>query len=202
MKKITLLTLVGSLLVAPGVFAKATESQKLVPLEYKAAAHKAKKVQSTSKKATKGAVTAKPAFNSACQVSVAPFADGRNNKLTLGASWAQPLLPNGLTQWLDDVRTLELINKTKSWQGEKQLQVKPRLLRLYSYNESMNIHGVIALSVEYWLDGKLVAEKKYRGMGSKANWANGLDEYATSLNYAVHEVVPTMMQDMKMLCSR
>lgn len=201
MKKIILAGLVTSLvLMSVGTIA-AVENQKPVPLEYKS------KVVKTTKKTTtkKSRSTAKqqvvvPAYE--CKVDVAPVVDERNNKVTLGASWSDPLLPEGLDTWLNTVREKELVNKTRTWNGDKQLLIKPSVTRLYSYAESMNIHGVIALKVEYWLDNKLVQTRSYRGMGSKANMMNALGEYATALNYAVHEVAPEVLADVKNYCTK
>lgn len=200
MKKLALLIVVGSFLAAPLAFAAAQPEQKLVPLEYK------KKVSKSQKKATptrgkKAAKAVAPAVYD-CQVQVDAFTDNRNNKVTLGSTWAEPLLPSGLDGWLDSVRTQELVNKTSAWNGTRQLQIKPSLTRLYSYAESMNIHGVISLNVEYWLDNKLVDTKYYRGVGSKANMMNALGEYATALNYAVHEMAPQVIDDAKQLCKK
>ncbi len=201
MKKIILAGFVASLaLLSVGAMA-AVESQKRVPLEYKSKEVKTTKkaTAKTSKSSAKQPVVA-PAYE--CKVDVAPVADERNNKVTLGASWNSPLLPDGLDTWLSTVREKELVNKTRSWSGDKQLLIKPSVTRLYSYAESMNIHGVIALKVEYWLDNQLVQTKSYRGMGSKANMMNALSEYATALNYAVHEVAPDVLADVKNYCAK
>lgn len=202
MKKITFLVLVGSMLVISPTFA-ATPAQKLVPLEYEKKI--AKKQKQTTSKSSKKAASAKSAVTSAvydCRVQVAAISDSRNNKVTLGSTWAEPLLPQGLDAWLDAVRTQELVNPTSSWNGSRQLEIKLSLNRLYSYAESMNIHGVVSLNVEYWLDNKLVDTQYYRGVGSKANMMNALGEYATALNYAVHEVAPEVIEDAKQLCEK
>lgn len=198
MKKIMLVSLILSLGATPLVTMAAANAQKLVPLEYKTKVSKA--TQKTTTQTRKKSAQKAPAVSYACQVEVSAFSDLRNNKVTLGASWSDPLLPQGLDTWLDTVRTKELVNKTSAWKGDKKLLVKPSVTRLYSYAESMNIHGVIALKVEYWLDDKLVQTKNYRGMGSKANMMNALGEYATALNYAVHEVAPDVLADMKNYC--
>lgn len=192
MKKIILASLVLSLGAAHFAATATAATQKLVPLEYKT------KVSRTTQKSVQQA----PALSYVCQVEVSPFSDQRNNKVTLGASWSEPLLPQGLDSWLETVRAKELVNKTSSWTGDRKLLVKPSVTRLYSYAESMNIHGVIALKVEYWLDGELVETKSYRGMGSKANMVGALGEYATALNYAVHEVAPDVLADMKKYCAQ
>lgn len=199
MKKIILAGLVVSLGLVPVASMAAVENQKLVPLEYTSKVVKTTKktVTRKSRSAAKQQVVI-PAYE--CKVDVAPVADERNNKVTLGASWSGPLLPGGLDTWLNTVREKELVNKTHTWSGDKQLLIKPSVTRLYSYAESMNIHGVIALKVEYWLDNKLVQTKSYRGMGSKANMMNALGEYATALNYAVHEIAPDMLADVKNYC--
>lgn len=201
MKKIMLAGVVASLaLISVGAMA-AVESQKRVPLEYESKVLKTTKKTTTKKsKSSAKQPVAAPAYE--CKVDVAPVADERNNKVTLGASWNAPLLPDGLDTWLNTVREKELVNKTSTWSGDKQLLIKPSVTRLYSYAESMNIHGVIALKVEYWLDNKLVQTKSYRGMGSKANMMNALGEYATALNYAVHEMAPEVLADVKNYCAK
>ncbi len=202
MKKITFLVLVGSLLAISPAFA-ATPAQKLVPLEYekKVAKKQQKTTSNSSRKGAKAKSAVAPAVYD-CRVEVAAISDSRNNKVTLGSTWAEPLLPQGLDTWLEAVRTQELVNHTSKWNGSRQLQIKPSLNRLYSYAESMNIHGVVSLNVEYWLDNKLVDTKYYRGVGSKANMMNALGEYATALNYAVHEVAPEVIEDAKQLCKK
>jgi hypothetical protein len=202
MKKITFLILVGTLLTIPLSFAAAPE-QKLVAMEYqKKVTKKQKKVTTTSRKKSTAAQSAVAPVVYDCRVQVAAVNDNRNNKVTLGANWVGPLLPAGVDTWLEAVRTQELVNKTSSWSGSRQLEIKPTLTRLYSYAESMNIHGVISLNVEYWLDNKLVDTKFYRGVGSKANMMNALGEYATALNYAVHEMAPQVIEDAKQLCKK
>lgn len=199
MKKIILASLIASFTCVSVNSMAAVSEQKRVPLEYKSKVERVSKKASTKKSKSSSRQNVITPFYE-CKVDVTPVVDERNNKVTLGASLSDPLLPDGLDVWLDTVREKEFINKTNAWSGNKQLLVKPSVTRLYSYSESMNIHGVIALKVEYWLDNKLVQTKSYRGMGSKANMMGALSEYATALNYAVHEVAPDVLTDIKNYC--
>jgi len=195
MKLKSLVLAIGALVISGGVHAAAPTDQKFVELKYEKAP--AKRVQQTTTKPRTAPVST-PSYD--CRVVVDAIVDARNNRQTLGANWAEPLLPSGLEPWLEQVRALELANKTGAWAGGKQVQVKPRLTRLYSYVESMNIHGVIALDIEYWVDQTLVETKKYRGLGSKTNMWNALSEYGTALNYAVHDMAPDVLTDIKAIC--
>lgn len=178
--------------------------QKTVELEYEAAATprkttKTKKVKRRTPKAEVVSPATTPVNNFACNVDVSDIVDARKNKVTLGTNGLEPLLPSSLDQWLVDIKKAELVDKTKGWSGEKNIKVTPSLTKLYAYAENMNLHGVFSISVDISVNGETTT-KKYRGMGSKANMVNGYGEYATALNYAVQEVMPRVIQDLKAAC--
>lgn len=178
--------------------------QKAVELEYEAASapRKTTKTKKVKKKQTKQEAVQQmpaPTDNFACNVQVNDIVDARKNKVTLGTNGIEPLLPTGLDQWLLDIKKAELVEKTKNWTGARNVQVTPSLTKLYGYAENMNIHGVFSVTVDIAIDGKTTT-KKYRGMVSKANMVNGYGEYATALNYAVHEVMPRLVEDLKAAC--
>lgn len=178
--------------------------QKTVELEYEAASaprktSKTKKVKKRTAKAEAVSPAAAPVDRFACNVDVSDIVDARKNKVTLGTNGFEPLLPSGLDQWLVDIKKAELVDKTKGWAGEKNIKVTPSMTKLYAYAENMNLHGVFSLSVDISVNGETTT-KKYRGMGSKANMVNGYGEYATALNYAVQEVMPRLIEDLKAAC--
>lgn len=199
MEKIKLIVVAASLLCVGNVFA-AQQKQQFVELQYEAKVAK-KTTAKPAKKNTnkKAAQTASMAVSPSCQVVVSDLQDKRQNTVTLGSNGAEPLYPEGLVAWLLAVKEKELVGKTSKWSGSKQVEVIPSLTKLYAYAENMNIHGVMSLSIDYVVDGK-VTTKKYRGMGSKINMMNGYGEYATALNYAVHELSPRIIADVKSFC--
>ncbi len=180
----------------------ATKTEKqMVELKYEVKKNKPKQQSSASSQKRKKKAAAQPAIQYNCKVSIEPFVDSRINQQTLGASWSKPLITNDVPNWLESIRNDDLIAKTKNWSGAKSIVLKPKLKKLYSYAESMNIHGVISLEIEYWIDGKLDKTNYYRGMGSKANMMNALNEYGVALNYGVHEIVPRVITDTKVFCT-
>lgn len=186
------------------VYAAQPAAQKTVDLKYEAASStkksKTKKVKKKKSKQQQEAAAPVQAANSvACNVNIEDITDNRKNKVTLGTNGAEPLIPTGLEQWLTDIKTSEMVNKTTNWKGEKVITVKPSLTKLYAYAENANIHGVFSLSVDITTDGETIT-KKYRGMGSKANMINGFGEYATALNYAVKETMPRVISDIEAIC--
>ena len=178
------------------------ENKKIVELKYEVKKNKPKqKASSSNQQQRKAKAASQPTVQYTCKVSIDSFVDARANKQTLGSTWNSPLIPNDVSTWLESIRTDDLLAKTKSWNGSKNLVLKPKVKKLYSYAESMNIHGVVSMDVEYWLDGKLEKTAYYRGMGSKANMMNALNEYGVALNYGMHEVVPKIIADAKSFCT-
>jgi hypothetical protein len=185
------------------VHAATTATQKTVELEYETASTpkkaKTKKVKKKKTQAEAAPQTAPASSAVACNVHFDDITDARKNKLTIGTNGAGPLLPSGVEQWLQDIKEAELVGKTKSWTGSKEVHVKPALTKLYAYAENMNLHGVFSMSVDISIGGETTT-RRYRGMGSKANMVNGYGEYATALNYAVQEVMPRLIDDLKSVC--
>lgn len=136
-----------------------------------------------------------------CQIKFDDFADGRKNKETVGTNFSKSLTPVGLDTWLKDAEADLLQGKVKS-SGGKVIAVKPTLTRLYAYAENMNLHGVIAFSVDYVVDGKVIETKKYRGFGSTANAWNAEHEYYDALSYAAHSGLPKVLKDIPGICAK
>lgn len=137
-----------------------------------------------------------------CNVIVESFVDLRINQQTLGATFNKPLVTNDVPAWLESIKSDDLLVKTKNWSGTKNVLLRPKLRKLYAYAESMNIHGVISLEIDYWVDGKLEKTNYYRGIGTKSNMTNALSEYSTALNYGVHETILEIIGDLKEICNK
>jgi hypothetical protein len=203
MKPLKIIVILISLLASYFSFAATKAENKVVELKYEVKKNKSKQKASSStlQRKKRAEAEAQSAAQYTCNVSIAPFLDARENKQTLGSTWSLPLIPNDVAAWLESIRKDDLLAKTKRWNGSKNLELKPKVKKLYSYAESMNIHGVVSLEVEYWVDGKLEKTTYYRGMGSKANMMNALNEYGVALNYGVHEVIPRIIADAKSFCT-
>jgi hypothetical protein len=130
-----------------------------------------------------------------CSFTVADISDQRQNKQTIGFS----LNASGVDSWLGDATKAYMANTVRP-NATIQVQALPRLIRLYTYPESMNILGVSALVVDYVVDGKVVRSRQYRGFTAKTNWANGDGEYLTALNESLNDLMPKWHADLKSQC--
>lgn len=139
---------------------------------------------------------------SVCQVQFDVFQDQRPNKETVGSNFAKSLMPIGLDQWLQNAEADLWQGKVKKSDSGKNLVLKPKLDRLYAYAQSMNIHGVIALTVDFVVDGKVIETKKYRGLGSTTNAWNAEHEYYDALSYAAHDAMPKVLKDIPAVCAK
>ena len=203
MKLIKFFVMIVTLFSSLFCYAATKTEKQIVELKYEAKSNKPEKQKSTQKKSTQTGKkkTTAPAPQYNCKVDVESFLDLRANQQTLGATFNKPLISNDVSNWLETIRNDELIAKTKNWVGTKNLILKPQLKKLYSYAESMNIHGVVSMEIEFWIDGKQVKSIYYRGMGSKMNAWNALYEYGIALNYGVHEIAPKILADIKSTCA-
>ncbi len=172
--------------------------EEFVELKYEIKKSKHKQQKTTQQK-KREAATPKIQYN--CKVDAEPFIDLRFNQQTLGAKLDAALIAKDLPSWLETIRHTEIIEKTESWIGTKHLVVKPKLKKLYSYSEKMNIHSVVSMEIEFWINGTQQRSIYYRGIGSTFNTLDALDEYATTLNYAVQNIAPQIFADMQSLCT-
>lgn len=165
---------------------------------------KSKSTKTSSTKSTQkaNAVAVVPSSVSlSCDVKINPFTDNRKNQQTLGTTMSKSLQANGISEWLADASADLWSSKIKSTASAKTITLQPSLLKLYSYAQSMNIHGVIALKVDFIENGKVVDSKIYRGLGSAANVWNAEYEYYDSLSRAAHNAFPKVLQDLSQKCA-
>ena len=90
----------------------------------------------------------------------------------------------------------------KAEASAQKVSVEPYVTRLYYYDQSMNIHGVMALRVNYVVDGSVVLTERYRGHSAKANWANGIGEYHTSANLSIGEAMKVLTNNLPRVCDK
>lgn len=188
---------------------KKTEAKKIDEshIEYQkyrnAKAAKSDKTKSKKKSTTEVASASieQPSAAASCQVQFEDFQDQRPNKESVGTNFAKSLTPVGIDAWLKDAGADLWIGKVKT-AGNKTLVLKPKLDRLYTYAQSMNLHGVMAITVDFEIDGKVLESRKYRGLGSTTNAWNAEHEYYDSLSYAAHEAMPKVLKDISTVCAK
>lgn len=169
----------------------------------KPAAKTQSKTQKKAKEAASGQQVSQESISviTSCQVKFENFQDQRPNKETVGTNLIRSLSPTGIEAWLNDAEADIWLGKVKN-SSEKVLTVKPKLERLYAYAQSMNLHGVMAISVDYVVDGNVIETRKYRGFGSTGNTWNAEYEYYDALNYAAHNAMPKVLKDINEICQK
>lgn len=135
-----------------------------------------------------------------CSFESDDIADNRQNKQTVANMWSDSLNIDGVNQWLEEARSTFLSNIAID-NARVNVTISPKLTRLYSYPESMNILGVSALVVDYVVDGHVVDTRHYRGFYAKTNWAGGNGEYLTALNLSINDLMGKMYSDLNSVCS-
>ena len=138
------------------------------------------------------------ADNAACSFQVLPAQDIRPNKLSIGFNGAN-LDAQKVTDWLYTAM-VALFDHTKRDQAKLQVTVEPKLTRLYTYHESMNILGVTSVILEFKVNGSLVETRQYRGFYAKTNWAAANGEYVTALNDAMNNMLPKIVNELTAVC--
>ncbi len=213
-KRLVLPGMLVSLFVSTGVLAAKTNHDEPVALEYQEIdnfdLHKEKKKWKKKKKkisrkerleARRLAEEKRKKKIMVCNYLLSDISDKRQNKETIGARFSYPLVVNGVEQWLDKAQ--QDFNK-KALQEEikaaKSITLRPSLTRLYSYAESMNLHGVSALSVDFLEGERLIETRKYRGNGAVVNWANGVSEYHDVVNLSLHYALSAVKKDLSSVC--
>ena len=144
----------------------------------------------SQKKAIAKVIEALPAE---CAFTTAAALDLRQNKQTIAIQFGQSLIGDNVTSWLDSAVSQNLPNQQSS-SSATNVKIVPKLRRLYSYPESMNILGVTALELDYMVGEKVALTKHYRGFYAKTNWAGGDGEFISALNLAINNSMPKNCQ--------
>ncbi len=133
-----------------------------------------------------------------CSFQVQSAEDLRQNKITIGFN-GDNLLAQNVDVWLQNAASAYL-DPLKSEQAASQITVHPKLTRLYTYNESMNILGVSSVIFDFKVNGQIVATRQYRGFYAKMNFAGADGEYVTTLNDSINNLMPKVLVDAKNVC--
>jgi hypothetical protein len=185
MRSIQKIALVVGLMVSDTAFA----AQKNVVMEY----------EEPNAKQTKMLQSVISALPDACTFISANSLDLRQNKQTVGLKFNKSLLGDGVNSWLDAAFKQNLPYQPKK-QSKINVTIVPKLHRLYSYPESMNILGVTALELDYIVDNKVALSRHYRGFYAKTNIAGGDGEFFTTLNYSLNDSIPKIVNDLSDVC--
>jgi len=142
---------------------------------------------------------------SGCNVTFSPVTDARKNKQTVGSNYNVPLKAVDVDKWLEQF-TLNLsqrvnVASSSAADNSNQINIAPKMLKLYSYAEGMNLHGVIAIKLDYYRSDVLLSSHHMRGYATKANWNNGIGEYRKVINMAMSDITDVIISNINMNCN-
>jgi len=138
-----------------------------------------------------------------CAFIVEDIKDVRRNKQAIGTNFFLPLQAKKVDDWLNDLSSdlrREVISDTNT--SLNKIIIKPEVSKIYSYAQSMNLHGVIVFNVAFEKNGREIEAKYYRGAAAKTNWINGLGEYGTTVNLAAENIVLNILNDLPSICKK
>lgn len=65
----------------------------------------------------------------------------------------------------------------------------------------MRINGVVAMDARLTTPAGKQIDRKYRASGSKTNMVGAVDEYMTTLNYAMNNLLAQLAADLQGICA-
>lgn len=179
-----------SMVVPSTVYAKKLDKNEKLKITYKKRSVKAKRKKDR-----------KIVRDSRCNFVLGGFLDIRQNKETIGTNFSKALLVDNIDSWFKDASQELLIKKFKnSPDKDKTIVLIPKISRLYSYAQSLNIHGVVALKLDVVVEDKIVDTRRYRGLGSTINWNNGSHEYVDAVDASISKALPKVVADLHSIC--
>ncbi len=149
-------------------------------------------------KAKQGKLLQTVSGTGSCTFTVLPPEDKRQNTQTIGFNGAN-LTALKVTDWLETALST-VVGASKQPSKQHLIELAPKLTRLYTYHESMNILGVTSVTIDFKANGRVVDTRQYRGFYAKTNWAGADGEYVTALNDAVNNLLPKLASELPEIC--
>jgi uncharacterized lipoprotein YajG len=140
----------------------------------------------------------------ACAIALTGVADQRNNKETVGSDY-KALLSRDPVPWVGAaLGQLRAYGYTVAGSGSAkpgEVALHATLRRAYTFTGPMRINGVVALDARITTASGKQLERKYRASGSKINVNAGTDEFMTTLNYAINNLLAQLAVDLQQACA-
>ncbi|MEO8806277.1 MAG: hypothetical protein ABI433_09350 [Burkholderiaceae bacterium] len=195
-KTTTLIASLAALLCGNAALAatdSATESGDKVEMKYDAAAKEA---------------GAKPFRAGTCTLRIVRTVDARQNKETIGQSMSGALLAGDVGPWMTEglghlqdfgyaVSTANPADATPAADG---VTIRTSVTRAYTWQIGLKIFSMIAVKAEFLNRNGVLQQKYYRAHGDKTNMWGAKDEYVTTLNYGLNNLLPFVARDLQSLC--
>lgn len=153
---------------------------------------------------------AKPVTASHCAVVIRAPEDFRHNKETLGTTFRDnPIISKyPVDGWLQDALVdmkklgleTSLANAGATADSANATVLSTRLEKMYIWNHGMNLHGTVVVKAKMQTGTGPEVEQSYRVISTKLNWANGDNEFVTTLNMAARRLLEQMVADINQQC--
>ncbi len=139
-------------------------------------------------------------YAEACAVTILPASDNRANKEAIGMNHRGALLSGDMAPWfnsgLNEISSFGYANNSSAG----GLQIKAELNKAYVWQLGLKIFSMISMKVQFTNSAGMLQEKVYRAHGDKTNMWGADDEYVTTLNYGLNNILPAMAKDLQALC--
>lgn len=136
-----------------------------------------------------------------CPVAVLGVSDLRPNKETIGYDF-KALLSGDPAPWMGDaLRNLGAHGFAVQDPGPGAIGIRATLTRAYVWTASLRINAMVAMELEFRRPDGAAVTAKYRAFGSKTNMWGATDEFMTTLNYAMNNVLLKVAADLQKACS-
>ena len=150
----------------------------------------------------------KPFGGGACAVRIVRAVDARQNKETVGQSMNGALLADDVGPWMTAglsqlkdfgfvVTAAPTADNSVAIEG---VTIRMSVKRAYTWQIGLKIFSMLAVKAEYLDRNGLLQEKYYRAHGDKTNMWGAKDEYVTTLNYGLNNLLPLVARDLQSLC--
>ena len=172
--------------------ASAYESGETVEMKYDASAAEA---------------SAKPFRAGNCKLQIAPTVDARQNKETVGQWMKGALLVGDIAPWMNEglshLRDFGYAVSTAhadTAPATDGVTIRASVTRAYTWQIGLKIFSMVVVKAEFLDRNGVLQQKYYRAHGDKTNMWGAKDEYVTTLNYGLNNLLPFVARDLQSLC--
>ena len=151
---------------------------------------------------------AKPFRAGTCALRIVRTVDARQNKETIGQSMSGALLAGDVSPWMTEglghLRDFGYVVSTASpadaAPAADGVTIRTSVTRAYTWQIGLKIFSMVAVKAEFLDRNGVLQQKYYRAHGDKTNMWGAKDEYVTTLNYGLNNLLPFVARDLQSLC--
>jgi hypothetical protein len=179
----------------------------MIPSQSQAQTQSTEQIKPLSMKYDSIAFDTKPqVLQKACAIRLMPAVDGRLNKETLGTNGGTPLLSGDAAGWITEglmnlkAFGFSVVSASDQNRQAGSLTISPTITRAYTWFVGMKLFGTVVMKVDVQMPNGTIEHKTYRASGDKTNMWGADDEFMTTLNYSLNNLLTKMAGDMENRC--